>query len=167
MTSQTTTSQTTAQGAAFTPTQARFFDVTNDTFQLTAEELALLEQSGCVVSDRLCFEDFSMAYGYLYWKDLPVLISTDSLLQAVPQSYDDLLQQTEQRIVLPRLITLLSRCRDALQVAQAALSRSGTAPHFTLQLAPLYADLDLYLAVPLALLSGGRLPDAPAATPEQ
>src|SRR5262249_9938456 len=89
-------------GSTFTPTRARFFDLIDDTFHLTAEELAHLERTGLVVSDRLSFDDFSMAYGYIFAKDLPVLITTDSLLQAVHQSYDDLLEQAELRIVWPR-----------------------------------------------------------------
>src|SRR5262249_47172753 len=51
-------------------------------------------------------------------------------------------------------------CREALQTAQAA--RSESAP----QLAPLFADLDLYVAVPLALLSGDDLLRPRPAAPE-
>src|SRR5215467_3430562 len=106
-----------AHVSPFTPTRARFFDLTNETVQLTPEELTLLERNGFVVSDRLSFEDFSMAYGYLFWKDLPLLITTDSLLQAMHQSYDDLLEQTEVQVCIPRLIALLTQCRRAVLAA--------------------------------------------------
>src|SRR5215472_9177146 len=108
-----------SQATPYAPQHARFFDLIETTLQLAPQEVERLERTGFMVSDRLSFEDFSMAYGYLFWKDLPQLITTDSLLQAVHQSYDDLLEQTERWVLTDRVTTLLSRCREAVQAAQA------------------------------------------------
>jgi len=74
-----------------------------------------------------------------------VLITTDSLLHAIHQTYDDLLIDTEEVLLIPRLTRLLQRCREQLE----AMAKTNADPG----LAPLFADLDIYLAVPLALLS--------------
>src|ERR1700692_4518035 len=100
---------------SFTPTQARFFDLVNATLQFTPEEIAQLERNGFVVSDRLEFESFALAYAYLHQEDLPVLITTDSLLHAIHQTYDDLLIKTEEVLLFPRLSKLLHCCRAQLQ----------------------------------------------------
>src|SRR5579864_6176979 len=100
---------------SFTPAQARFFDLVDNNLQFAPEEMALLERNGFVVSDRLVFENFATAYAYLHGNDLPVLITTDSLLHAIHQTYDDLLIMTEVILLFPRLTELLQRCRVQLQ----------------------------------------------------
>jgi hypothetical protein len=130
---------------SFTPPQARFFDLVNTNLQFTPEEMAKLVRNGFVVSDRLVFENFAAAYAYLHGHDLPVLITTDSLLHAIHQTYDDLLSRTEEALLYSRLSRLLQGCRAELQAA----ARANGDP----RLAPLFADLDVYLTVPLALLA--------------
>ncbi|MDQ5851565.1 MAG: DUF3160 domain-containing protein, partial [Chloroflexota bacterium] len=146
---------------AFVLPDARFFSLIDETFALTRAESDLLQGSGCLVSDRLAFQDFSTAYTYLHWKDLPVLITTDSLLHAIHQSYADLLIDVESHILYYKLQTLL---RHTL----AQVQRAADANRDPL-LAPLYADLATYLGVPLALLDaegygGGNAP-APTVSP--
>src|SRR5947209_17713356 len=100
----------------FAPTNARFFDLIDKTLRLTAEEVALLDANGFVVSDRLSFEDFTTAYAYLHWKDLPVLITTDSILHAVHQTYNDLLMLLEQTILTSKIVAFLSACRQQIRI---------------------------------------------------
>src|SRR5690242_19539859 len=64
----------------YRPEDAQYFDLINTTLGLTAAERAKLQDNGFVVSDRLAVQDFTTAYAYIYWKDLPVLITTDSLM---------------------------------------------------------------------------------------
>ena len=136
----------------FTPDAAKYFPLVDHTLQLTPAELDRLRANGFVVSDRLAFTDFSTAYAYIYQKDLPVLITTDSLLQAVHQTYDDLLVHLETRVLPDQLTHLLSGARQRLQTDAAANADP--------QLAGLYADLDTYLGVPLALLADDAPPAA-------
>ena len=131
--------------SSFAPTRARFFDLVNANLQFTPEEMALLERNGFVVSDRLAFENFALAYAYLHQEDLPVLITTDSLLHAIHQTYDDLLIKSEEVLLFPRLSRFLQDCRAQLQKKAQANTDPG--------LASLLSDLDIYLAVPLALLT--------------
>src|SRR5262245_56338212 len=72
---------------SFDPTGARFFEEIDRVFAVTLEEREGLRRNGFVVSDRAAFPDFTTAYAYLYWKDLPVLITTDSILHAMHEPY--------------------------------------------------------------------------------
>lgn len=130
---------------SFAPSDARYFDLVNGAFSLTPKEMALLEKNGFVVTDRLAFTDFTTAYAYVYWKDLPVVVTTDSILHAIHQTYDDLLILVEVQILTPRLITLLTQARDQVKLA-AGQNRDPA-------LDQAYADLEIYLTVPLALFS--------------
>jgi hypothetical protein len=142
----------------FVPDEARYAQEIRHTFNITTDEMALLQNNGFVVSDRLAFKDFSNAYAYIYWKDLPVLITTDSILHAIHKTYDDLLMRLEEKMLAPQLVAFLTKVRQ--QVRTDARANTDSA------LAPLYADLDSYLSVPLALLAAdvktAKIP--PAAT---
>jgi hypothetical protein len=134
---------------SYRPAEAQYFDLIRQTLALNSAEQVLLAQNGFVVSDRLAFDDFTTAYAEIYRQDLPVLITTDSILQAVHHLYDDLLLKLEEALFSPKLNDLLKQARQQVQ----AEARANTEP----ELASLYADLDLYLAVPLALLA--EVPD--------
>ncbi len=134
-----------APRVSYTPSEARYFDLIDQTFSLTPQERALLEQNGFFVSDRLAFEDFTTAYAYIYWKDLPVLVTSDSILHSIHQTYDDLLMRIEFLILIPKLTALLSATRTQIKLAAQANTDHN--------LEQAYTDLELYLTVPLVLLS--------------
>jgi hypothetical protein len=137
-----------AQSSTFAPAHARFFNLIHSTFHFTQEEIALLDNNGFVVSDRLRFKDFATAYAYLHVKDMPVLVTTDSLLHALHQTYDDLLIRLEETFLTSRLTRLLSQCLQQVKT-DAKINRDPL-------LTPLFTDLDTYLVVPLILLSSGN-----------
>ena len=60
--------------------------------KLDAAELAALGKNGFVISDKRRYPHFGYGYKTIYSQDLPVYISADSILQAVHQSYDDMLE---------------------------------------------------------------------------
>lgn len=122
--------------------QARYFDLLNDDLHFTPEERTHLEHNGFFVTDRLKFEQFKRAYAYIYWKDWPVLITTDSILHALHQTYDELLKQIEVSILTDKLIELLRETR--------AYVRSHADKDERLK--SYMAELDVYLSAPLVLL---------------
>ncbi|MCB0186779.1 MAG: DUF3160 domain-containing protein, partial [Caldilineaceae bacterium] len=130
----------------YTPNDATYFDLINGKLPLADAELTLLEQQGFVLSERWTWQRFVEAYAWIYWQDLPVLVTTDSLLHTVHQSYDDLLKDLEQAILIPQLRTILTS--TAAQVA----AQSGA--NTDLALVPLYADVAIYLQTAVALLDG-------------
>jgi hypothetical protein len=126
---------------SFEPSQAKFIDLINKQFNLTDAENNILAQNGFVISDRLAYENFIMAYAYIYKYDLPVLITTDSMLYAVHKGYDKFMQELEEYVLPAVVFKSLKESRDAVRKAAAANTDE--------RLKPLYADLDLYLTVPM------------------
>src|SRR5262249_32034240 len=128
----------------FSPNTATHFALIQQTLDLTDDELALLVQNGFVISDRLNLANFAAAYAYLHWRDLPVLITTDSLLHATHQGFDTMLQLAEEHLLSDSLRQVLQKCREA---ATQMKSENNNA-----SLTPLLDDLITYFSVPLALL---------------
>jgi hypothetical protein len=128
----------------FHPQKAQYFDQIDAELHLTADELALLKRGGFCITDRLTFDRFRRAYAWIYWKDLPVLVTTDAILHAIHQTYDELLKQVETTLLTQKLIDMLSGARDYVRQTIDAAPES---------LKPIYADLDLYLTVPLVILT--------------
>jgi hypothetical protein len=101
-------------------------------------ELAALGKNGFVISDKQHFPHFGYGYKTIYSQDLPVYVSADSILQAVHQSYDDILKAIELEALVPELRTLLAGMRTRLgALAADAQTRK---------------DVDLFLAVAAGLL---------------
>lgn len=128
------------------PSAAEHFDLVDDALHLNTSELALLSNSGFVVTDRLKWNRFKDAYAWIYWKDLPVLVTVDSILQTIHQSYNDFLKDLEQQLTGPLLEELLTQTLGSVLSAQAQNKE--------LALTKPYADLVVYLQVSLALLRG-------------
>ncbi|MGO8949823.1 MAG: DUF3160 domain-containing protein [Ktedonobacterales bacterium] len=128
----------------FAPSSATYFDLIQQTLALTDDELALLTRNGFVVTDRVNFRHFAAAYAYLHLRDLPVLITTDSLLHATHQGFDAMLQLAEEHLLAESLRQVLQGCRDTVVQMQAENDNP--------LLAPLLNDLFVYFSVPLAVL---------------
>ena len=128
------------------PTTAKYFGAVNRALALKQEELALLQRNGFVVTDRLAWDRFVDAYAWIYWKDLPVLVTTDSILHSVHQSYDDLLKDIERAVLIPDLNSLLA-------LSQNALGQAG-ADNEEKRLDQFYNDVSAYLTVGEGLLNG-------------
>lgn len=136
----------------FTPTAANYFDLVNQKLPLNQAEMALLSRQGFALSERWTWQRFVEAYAWIYWQDLPVLVTTDSLLHTVHQSYDDLLKDLEQAILIPQLHTILTATATQVQAEQQANANPA--------LAPLYADVATYFQTASALLDGTTSRDA-------
>ena len=122
----------------------KYLPLLEKTLPLNDDERSLLTQNGFVVSDRIRWDRFIESYAWIYWKDLPVLVTTDSLLHAFHQSYVDLLKDLEMTTLKPQLGAMLEETRVTL----ADERQTNVVP----DLDTLYADVDAYLAVALHLL---------------
>jgi len=114
-------------------------------YKLTSGEKSLLQQHGFVVTERLSRESFGEAFREIYDNDLPVFVSTDSILHAIHMSYDMILADIERSILLPKLEKLLENLHA--QVPKLAKRYAGEP-----LLLPMLKDIDVYLTVPRALL---------------
>jgi hypothetical protein len=106
----------------------------------------LLAQNGFVAVAGPKALNPATAYHEIYYQDLPVLITTDSLLFALHASFDSILLSLELRVLIPRVDAMLKSMHERLAVDHDAMPAS---------LALTARDLDVYLAVARGLLSGG------------
>jgi hypothetical protein len=82
-------------GPSFDPTRAEYWNQIRDKMELTPEEQDLYRRWGVVGVDHAQHYSMAAAYLAIYRRDLPVLITTDSILHALHRSFDDILIELE------------------------------------------------------------------------
>ena len=120
-------------------------------YGLTEGEQALLSRHGFVVTERVHPTSFGDGFLDIYVKDLPVYVSTDAVLHALHMSYDDVLLTTERSVLLPLFESALGQMQGEVGAIRSAY---GDAPGMREPI----RDLDVYLTVARALLSGDARP---------
>lgn len=123
----------------FDPTTAKFYPEMAERLKLNDAEKAIFKKHGFVSIDHDQRYGFGSAYYGIYTRDLPVLITTDSILHALHRSYDDILMSMEQQVFTPMIDRVLTR-------AHAQLAENGESEHSK--------DVDLYITVARNLLKG-------------
>ena len=126
--------------------KARHYKDVVERLQLTSTERAALHRDGFTIVDHGKRYSMGSMYYAIYAQDLPILITTDSILHAMHRSFDDLLMQLELRVLLPAIDSLLESLHAAV-VADAGATPSQA-----------HTDLDLHLTIARALLNGQALP---------
>ncbi|QEG27254.1 hypothetical protein GobsT_20080 [Gemmata obscuriglobus] len=134
-------------GIDFDPTKTAHFDTVKTKLGLTDDELALFKKAGFVSIDQNRRHSFASAYFQIYSADLPVLVTTDSVLHAMHKSYDDILMDMERAVFVPTVRQILADTHAKLSAPYAG----GAAPESV-------ADVDLYLTVARNLLEGAGAP---------
>ena len=149
-------------GLTWDPTTAKFFDKINVEkvvkkkgvelagYKLNADEMTLFKKNGFVVSERLGTKSFGGAYYDIYTRDLPVFITSDSVLHAWHRSYDAMLAELETEYFKPALGKILAGMHA--QVAEAG-TRCGQGV-----LKESIRDADYFLAVARSLLTKEATP---------
>lgn len=136
-----------AASAATDLRAASFADSVAEHFGLTSYEELLLERHGFVVTERVHPSSFGGGFLEVYEADLPVFIATDAVLHALHMSYDAILRDLETGVLLPALQRSLAAMHAALpELAQRHAEQPA--------LAPMLADVDVYLTVARRLLAG-------------
>lgn len=136
-----------ADKLTFDATKASHFDTMNAKLKLTDDELAIFKQNGFVSLDLNRRYSFAAAYFQIYSDDLPVLVTTDSVMHALHRSYDDILLDVELGFFLPAMMQILEKAHDELG-KHVVGGRAGENE----------SDVDLYLTVARNLLVGGGAP---------
>lgn len=145
----------------FDVTRARFYPEVTHGLALDKAARAQLARDGVVLVDPPRRYSMAAAYWELFTSDLPLLVTTDSVLDAVHRSFDSMLAELETDVLSPMIRDVLQTARDAA-VAEAqkdaGLKQSAD-------------DVDLYLTVALNLLTTdpgkGRLSFAPKRVSEK
>ncbi len=113
-------------------------------YKLAPNELAAFKKNGFVVSERLGGKSFGQLYYDVYHRDLPVFVSSDSVLHAWHRSYDAMLEELELTYLMHSLDAILVGMHDALPKAKSEYG-DGVLKDSVL-------DADYFLAVARSLL---------------
>ncbi len=119
-------------------------------YKLTDAELAKFKANGFVVTERLGGYSFGEVYYAIYSRDLPVYISSDSVLHAWHRSYDAMLEELELTYLMGALDAILTGMHDALPKANDAYGAG--------QMKDSVRDADYFLTVALSLLKDRIVP---------
>ncbi|MCB0743311.1 MAG: DUF3160 domain-containing protein, partial [Ignavibacteriae bacterium] len=82
---------------------ALFSDSIEIKYELTEDEINLINKNGFAVSERLQQPSFGAQFTDIYHKDLPVYISSDAILHAFHTTYDKILKDIELNILIGKL----------------------------------------------------------------
>ena len=131
----------------FDPTQATYYEEVAKKMQLTAAETQLYRKNGFVSIDHGQRYSFGSAYFGIYTRDLPVLITTDSIMHALHKSFNESVIELERYHFIPTL-------NDALTKIHQQLAKETQKKEYA-KLSASFRDLDLYLTVARLLLADG------------
>lgn len=120
-----------------------------DDFRLNAEELAVFQRNGFVVSERMSAPSFAAVFYNIYSRDLPVFVSSDALLHAWHRSYDAMLEELEAEYLARSLSEILAGMAQRLPQVRQEYGK-GVLEESIL-------DADYFIAVARSLLSGNRV----------
>ena len=103
----------------FNPADAKDLGRVEQALPLSPQEKQLLRKNGFVVVHPVMHRDYSgcglsfpQAFVNLYFKDLPLLVTTDAVLHAIHRAQDDILEELEETSFR---ITLGSSCRAVMK----------------------------------------------------
>ncbi|MCK5455663.1 MAG: DUF3160 domain-containing protein, partial [Melioribacteraceae bacterium] len=130
---------------------ALYHDSIEIKLKLTNGEKSLIDKNGFVVSERLAKGSFGEQLEEIYHSDLPLYISSDAILHAFHASYDKILKQTELRILIDRITTLLENMNGSFTVLETRYNQDDN-------LKQMLKDLDVYLTIPRKLLNSSDQP---------
>jgi hypothetical protein len=132
---------------------ALYHDSIEIKYNLTEDEKSLLNKHGFVVTERLPeinpndgrYDTFLDHFLDIWYKDLPVFISTDAILHAFHFNYDKLMMNIERGYLIERISKLLSDMHS--KIPDLALNYTADS-----EMERMLRDVDIYLTVPLRLL---------------
>ena len=103
-----------AEALPFQPIQAKYFDLAQSRLGLTDQERGMFERNGFVTIDQGRGLSFPAAYQQIYTSDLPVFITSDSILHALHRSYDEILKELETSHFRSEMEEILAGCQTIL-----------------------------------------------------
>ena len=140
----------TLDAVSYDALSATYLDQIADYAGMTAAHNELLAKSGFVAVSTDATWTFATTYLDLYFNDLPVLVTTDSVLFALHKSFDSILLAFEQQVLIDEIDRMLTGMHSEL----AAKVKGGQVPEALDQAA---RDMDMYLTVGRQLLTGDAI----------
>jgi hypothetical protein len=134
----------------FDPTTVRYYTEIAERLKLTPEEKEVFRKHGVVGVDHQQRYSMGSAYFAIYTRDLPVLVTTDSILHALHRSFDESLKQLEAHVFSEAISNVLAQTAETLVAERRKVTDS--------ELEQSFGDVDLYVTVARNLLLGGGAP---------
>lgn len=125
---------------------ALYLDDIEIKYLLSDYEKSLIEKNGFMVSERLKTTTLGDALRDIFYKDLPLFISTDAILHSLHVSYDKILKDVELGYIIPKLTEILDKLQKQIPALKAQYS---SIPGMTKSL----EDVDLYIGMANRLLT--------------
>lgn len=116
-------------------------------YELTQAEQDRIAADGFVVVDRVRYDNHPFGYLDIFNKDLPVLVTTDSILFAIHKSYDQMLKDLEETVLIGALDAMLAAAHGTLALAPTGNDAYNTG----------VCDTDLIYTVARSLLSATKI----------
>ncbi len=129
----------------FDSTKARYFEMVSARLRMSEAEIEAYKKNGFVAIDQDRRLNFPAAYRQIFTSDLPLFITSDSILHALHKSYGAMLKELEEVYLREELARILADCHNAL-LEQAQVNEQVI-------LVNSFRDVDLYLSVARSLLS--------------
>jgi hypothetical protein len=133
-------------GPGFDPTQVAYWKDIASKLKLTPEQRSLYQRTGLLALPGGFGSSMGESYLTTFRLDLPVLITSDSILHALHRSFDSILLGLELRFFGRELEKVLDETHRALAAKAGAVTDKA--------LRESLADVDLYLTVARRLLAG-------------
>lgn len=133
-----------ASGAPADLANTDFFSSIDSKFKFTEYEKSIASSNSFMVTERLSYPTYAVAFSDAYTKDLPLYISSDAILHALHRSYDNMLAHIETYSLEPELFKALIAMKSSLKsypVSNDTLVQKAR------------NDADIYLTVALQLIS--------------
>jgi len=115
-------------------------------YELTDYEKSLIEKNGFMVTERLKTTTLGDALRDIFYKDLPLFISTDAILHSLHFSYDKILKDVELGYIIPKLTDILDKLQTQIPTLK---TQYASKPGMTKSL----EDVDLYIGMANLLLT--------------
>ena len=128
----------------------QYFDSVRIKFNLTEDEIRLLRENHFVVTERLSFTNFGLAFHAIYQRDLPVFVTTDAILHALHVSYDQLLSDIELAIMKPNLEKIVNGLYSSFPLLVQKYEQNS-------RLHQALGDIDLYVTIAKSLFEGQQV----------
>ena len=125
---------------------ALYLDDIEIKYQLSDSEKSLIEKNGFMVSERLKTRTLGDALRDIFYKDLPLFISTDAILHSLHVSYDKILKDVELGYIIPKLTDILDKLQKQIPTLKTQYANK---PGMTKSL----EDVDLYIGMANRLLT--------------
>ncbi len=130
-------------GLGFNPSDCKYLNRIQKQLAMTKAESELFDRQGFVVINQEKSYNFGTAYRHIYGRDLPVLITSDSLLHVTHRSFDNMLVEIEEKVLYDMLSQIVLASHQELGSRKIADDDPW---------AESYSDVDLYLTVARRLL---------------